>query len=51
MDLLSPLFARFSLSARIFYTGTLCGMADFDNSRGIGILHVLRRGRLRVEGR
>ena len=48
MDLLSPLFARFSLSARVFYTGTLCGMVDFDNSQGIGILHVLRRGRLRV---
>ena len=48
MDLLSPLFARFSLSARVFYSGALCGIVDFDNSQGIGILHVLRRGRLRV---
>ena len=48
MDLLSPLFARFSLSARIFYTGTFCGTADVDDPQGIGILHVLRRGRLRV---
>jgi AraC-like DNA-binding protein len=48
MDQLSPLFARFTLSARVFYTGALCGIADFDNTRGIGMLHVLRSGRLRV---
>lgn len=47
-DLLSPLFARFTLSARVFYSGALCGIVDFDNQQGIGILHVLRRGRLRV---
>lgn len=48
MDPLSPVFARFSLSARVFYSGMLCGVADFDNAQGVGILHVLRRGRLRV---
>ena len=48
MDRLSPLFARFSLSADVFYSGSLCGVADFPNDRGIGILHVLRRGSLRV---
>ncbi len=48
MALLSPLFTRFTLSARVFYTGALCGIVDFDNRQGIGILHVLRRGRLRV---
>src|SRR5258705_12093152 len=48
MDLLSPLFTRFTLSARVFYTGALCGIVDFDNNQGIGMLHVLRRGRLRV---
>jgi AraC-like DNA-binding protein len=47
-DPLSPLFARFTLSARVFYSGALCGIVDFDNKQGIGILHVLRRGRLRV---
>jgi AraC-like DNA-binding protein len=26
----------------------LCGIADFENNEGIGMLHVLRRGRLRV---
>jgi AraC-like DNA-binding protein len=48
MDLLSPLFARFSLSARVFYSGALCGIVNFDNDQGVGILHVLRRGQLRV---
>jgi AraC-like DNA-binding protein len=48
MDLLSPLFNRLSLSSRIFFTGTLCGNADIDNSKGIGLLHVMRRGNLRV---
>lgn len=48
MDPLSPLFNRFTLSARVFYSGALCGIADFDNKQGIGILHVLRRGRVRV---
>ncbi len=48
MDLLSPLFNRFSLSARVFYSGALCGIVNFDNRQGIGILHVLRRGRVRV---
>lgn len=48
MDQLSPLFAQFTLSARVFYSGALCGVANFDNTQGIGILHVLRRGRLRL---
>jgi AraC-like DNA-binding protein len=48
MDPLSPLFNRFTLSARVFYSGALCGIANFDNDQGIGMLHVLRRGRVRV---
>jgi AraC-like DNA-binding protein len=48
MDPLSPLFNRFTLRARVFYSGALCGIVDFENRQGIGILHVLRRGRLRV---
>lgn len=48
MDQLSPLFSQFTLSARVFYSGALCGVVDFDNTRGIGILHVLRRGSLRL---
>jgi hypothetical protein len=48
MDPLSPLFNRFTLSARVFYSGAFCGIANFDNNQGVGILHVLRRGRVRV---
>jgi AraC-like DNA-binding protein len=50
MDRLSPLFSRFTLSAELFFSGVLCGAANFDNDKGIGILHVLRRGRVRVVG-
>lgn len=48
MDLLSPLIKRFTLNARVFYTGALCGIVDFDIRRGVGMLHVLRRGHVRV---
>lgn len=48
MDPLSPLFSRFTLSARVFFSGVLCGVEDFDNRQGVGMLHVLRRGRVRV---
>lgn len=48
MDLLSPLFRRFSLSARVFYSGTLCSNANFDAQPGLGYLHVLREGSLRM---
>lgn len=48
MDPLSPLIARFALNARVFYSGALCGAVDFDHSLGLGFLHVLRRGSLRV---
>ena len=48
MDPLAPLLSRFRLNAAVFFSGSLCGMADFDTKRDAGILHVLRRGRLRV---
>lgn len=44
MDELSPLFSRFTLNARVFYSGMLCGTTDFDTSAGIGHLHILRQG-------
>jgi hypothetical protein len=46
----SPLFSRFTLSAHVFYTGALCGIVDYDNRQGIGMLHVLQRGRLKELG-
>ena len=48
MDRLSPLLNRFDLSARVFHTGALCGWADFDESDGVGHLHILRSGSLRT---
>ena len=48
MDALSPILARFALSARVFYSGALCGVVDFDHSKNVGFLHVLRHGRVRV---
>ena len=48
MDTLSPLLSRFSLSARVFYSGALCGNVNFDRQPGLGHLHVLRHGNLLV---
>jgi len=48
MDKFSPLFSRFSLNARVFYSGTLCGSTRFDTSAGIGHLHLLRQGSLSI---
>lgn len=48
MDKLSPLFSRFALSARVFYSGSLCGISDFEAQPGIGHLHLLRQGSVHV---
>ena len=47
MDQLAPLFERFSLSARMFYTGQLCGVSPNLDEQA-GYLHVLRKGTLTV---
>ncbi|MDY7577895.1 AraC family transcriptional regulator [Herbaspirillum sp. RTI4] len=49
MDSLSSLFSRFSLNARVFYTGNLCSIVDFDEQPGLGHLHVMREGHLQVQ--
>ncbi len=47
MDSLSALLSSFNLSARMFFSGELCQVVDFDD--GVhGHLHVLRSGRVRV---
>lgn len=43
-DRLSLLLEQFSLSARVFYSGELCGTANFDASDGVGHLHLIRGG-------
>jgi hypothetical protein len=47
MDRLAPLFERFSLSARMFYSGRLCGTSPSLNEEA-AYLHVLRKGTLTV---
>ena len=49
MDQLSPFFAQFTLSARVFYSGRLCGLSGDHETETAGHLHVLRRGILTVE--
>lgn len=48
-DRLSALLGHFELRARVFHSGALCGTASFDGEAGVGHLHLLRHGRLRVE--
>lgn len=48
MDPLAPFFAHFALSARVFYSGRLCGSSGDHDSEDEGYLHVLRRGTLEV---
>jgi AraC-like DNA-binding protein len=47
MDRLAPFFERFSLSARMFYSGRQCGLSP-NLDEPTGYLHVLRRGILTV---
>lgn len=51
MDQLSRFFAHFALSARVFYSGRLCGSSGDHASEDAGHLHVLRRGVLQVTQR
>lgn len=48
IDPLAPLLGRGSLSASVFYSGTLCGGADHPAEAGTGILHLVRRGPVRL---
>ncbi len=50
MDRLEALLKHFSVSARLFHAGPLCGVVDFDEA-DVGYLHVIRRGPLRVTHR
>ncbi|HWZ50973.1 MAG TPA: AraC family transcriptional regulator [Granulicella sp.] len=49
MDSLSPFFEHFTLSARVFYSGRLCGVSGDHATETAGHLHLLRRGTLHVE--
>ena len=47
IDRLQGLLSRFSVSARMFHSGPLCGITDIDDN-GQGQLHLVRRGPLEV---
>ena len=46
-----PWLTRHSLSASVFFSGSLCGGADHDAEDGQGHLHLLRRGTLSLQTR
>lgn len=47
IDRLDALLKRFSMRARLFHTGLLCGTHDFDYG-SVGYLHLVRSGNLQV---
>ncbi len=47
-DRLAALLNRFELRARVFQTGALCQAVRFDATEGVGHIHVLRRGALKL---
>lgn len=49
MDRLSAFFSHFSLTARVFFSGRLCGVSGDHASDSAGHLHVLRGGVLEVQ--
>lgn len=53
MDQLTPLLSQISLTARVFFSGELCQLADFDESDQAGHLHLVKSGRVsvRIRGR
>jgi AraC-like DNA-binding protein len=44
LDRLDALLQRFTVEARVFHTGALCGTHDFDETPGVGYLHLVKRG-------
>lgn len=47
VDRLDALLQRFSLSARMFHSGALCGVTDFA-AGATGMLHLVSRGTVEV---
>jgi AraC-like DNA-binding protein len=43
-DRLAPLLERFHLSASVFHSGALCGLVSFDETDGVGHLHLFDDG-------
>ncbi len=49
MDPLAPILSQFTLSAKVFYAGRLCGLSG-DHTESTGHLHLLREGELIIIG-
>lgn len=45
---MSPLLKRHSVSAGVFFSGAMCGRADYPLDGAFGHIHLVRRGPLRV---
>jgi len=50
MDQFDALFGQFTPTARAFFAGNLCEAIGFENPDGLGYLHILKGGRLRLSG-
>lgn len=50
-DPIAALLRHVRLSAETFHTGTLCGTHAFTGTAGVGHLHVIRAGRMRLQQR
>jgi AraC-like DNA-binding protein len=48
IDPLAPLLGRGSLTASVFYSGTLCGGSEHPAEGSSGVLHLVRRGPVRI---
>lgn len=48
-DRLVSILEHFSLKARVFHTGKLCHSAGFDATDGVGYIHLLKQGDLKIE--
>jgi AraC-like DNA-binding protein len=46
MDPLAPLLSQTSLAAKVFFTGELCQIATFDETKLVGHIHVMKSGRV-----
>jgi len=51
IDPLAPLLGRGSLTASVFYSGTLCGGSNHPAEENTGVLHLVRRGPVRILSR
>ncbi|UTW12742.1 AraC family transcriptional regulator [Marinobacterium rhizophilum] len=49
MDRLATLLQHFHLRARIFNSGPLCQTSRYDSTEGIGHIHLLKKGSLRLQ--